>query len=357
MSRSKRVGVRIHPALGIGLVCSGLLIFAAPVRATNLVITPTFDSTITSDPNAAAIEATINTDIANLESYIANPVTVSVTFSETNSGLADSTGTLYYEPYSSYLSHLEHNQTLSTADKTALASLGLAYPYSSPNPTANPVNGNTYILAQGTVLTALGFSGLLSGGTVQFNPSVVYDSRSSPVTGKYDLQSAIAHELDEILGIGGQGSLVGSSGYLTGSPGVLDLYRYSASGVRSYTASNAAVSYFSIDGGNTDLVHFNQHGGGSDFGDWGDGITPADGQNNTPPQVQDAFAGPYEGPSTLSNLGANELTALDVIGWNLTPAGQGLEPAPVPEPASFCLLAMGAVGLFSLFGRQRRAAS
>jgi hypothetical protein len=59
----------------------------------------------------------------------------------------------------------------------------------------------------------------------------------------------------------------------------------------------------------------------------------------------------------LPNLGANELTALDVIGWNLTPAGQGLEPAPVPEPASFGLLALGAIGLFGLVGRRRRAAS
>jgi hypothetical protein len=73
--------------------------------------------------------------------------------------------------------------------------------------------------------------------------------------------------------------------------------------------------------------------------------------------VQDAYAGPYEGPGTLSNLGANELTALDVIGWNLTSTGRSLEVAPVPEPASFGLFALGALSLFGLFGRRRRAAN
>lgn len=363
MHQSKRTRVGVHAALEIALVGGGLLIFAAPARATNLTITPTFDRTITGDPNAAAIEATINTDISNLESYIANPITVAVTFGENASiGLADSNGTFYHIGYSSYLNALEHNQTLSAADKAALSSLGLTAPYTNPNPTNNPVNGNTQILIQGTVADALGF-GTIANGTIQFNPTIVYDSRSSPVVGKYDLQSAIAHELDEVLGIGGAGSNLNNvaadfdGNTLASPPGPLDLFRYSSAGVRSYTTSNAVSPYFSIDGGDTDLVHFNQFGGGSDFADWGDGVAPADGQPNSPPQVQDAFAGPYEGPSTLTNLGANELTALDVIGWNLTSAGQAFEPAPVPEPASIGLLAVGAIGLFGFFGRRGRAES
>src|SRR5262249_46770648 len=48
-----------------------------------LVINPTFDSSITSDPNAAKIEATINTAIQIMESYITNPVTVEIAFSKT----------------------------------------------------------------------------------------------------------------------------------------------------------------------------------------------------------------------------------------------------------------------------------
>jgi hypothetical protein len=202
--------------------------------------------------------------------------------------------------------------------------------------------------------------GYTSTGVVQFNPAIVNNSRTSPTVGKYDLQSAIAHELDEVLGIGGAGSNLNSvaTGFngttLSSPPSPLDLFRYSAPGVMSYSTSNTVSSYFSIDGGNSTLVHFNQNGvaDGSDFGDWGDGVTPADGLPNNPAQVQDAYGGPYDGTTdTFTNLGPSELTALDVIGWDLTSAGTAVETG-VPEPASLGLLAFGVIGLLS---RRRRA--
>ena len=93
-------------ALGFGLASGGLLTFAAQSHA-NLTIVPTFDSTITSDPNAATIEATINTAISSVESYIANPVTVSIDFEETNSGLAESETYIGETPYTTYLNQLK----------------------------------------------------------------------------------------------------------------------------------------------------------------------------------------------------------------------------------------------------------
>ena len=44
------------------------------------------DSTITSDPNAAAIKSTIYAAIANLESRFSDPITVTINFSEMGSG-------------------------------------------------------------------------------------------------------------------------------------------------------------------------------------------------------------------------------------------------------------------------------
>jgi hypothetical protein len=86
-------------------------------------------------------------------------------------------------------------------------------------------------------------------------------------------------------------------------------------------------------------VNFNQQAGG-DFADWGDGILPADGEGNTPPQVQDAFGG--DASVAVADIGPNEFTALDVIGY--TPV--------TPEPASCALIAFGAIGLLA---RRRRA--
>ena len=47
----------------------------------------------------------------------------------------------------------------------------------------------------------------------------------------------------------------------------MDLFRYAAKGVRSYSlGSNAA--YFSIDGGVTSLANFNNQRNGADACDW-----------------------------------------------------------------------------------------
>jgi autotransporter-associated beta strand protein len=336
MSRRSIAAVR-RSGLAVGLVSGGVLAFAAQAKA-NLTITPTFESSITSDPNAATIEATINTAISNLESYIATPVNATITFGETNTGLGSSqTFEGIGVPYSEYLSQLKSVQTLSADDNIAIASLG-------PGTTNNPVNGNAGMDITTPLLRALNFNASPPAGdtdsTILFNSSIVYDSRSSPVVGEYDLESVVAHEMDEVLGVGGSGSqldgVVEGSNTLTGPVAPLDLFRYSSPGTRSYTTSNDVSSYFSINGGNTNFVYFNQNGAAdhSDYGDWGDGAVPADGQPNNPAQVQDAYGSPYEGPSTLAqsepNIGRNELAALDVVGWNLTAAGSALE-ATVPS--------------------------
>jgi hypothetical protein len=308
----------------------------------NLLIIPTFSSNITSDPNAAIIEASINTDISTIDSYIANNVTVNITFQETSSGLGGSSTYIYSPTYSSYYSALQNNQVRSAADNTAIASL--------PNQANNPVNGNANITSVGPLLRALGYSANPPAGqsdtTISLNTSIMNLGRTGVQNPSfYDLQAVAQHEIDEALGIGGTGSQLG--GGTTGSVGPLDLFRYSAPGVRSYSQGTSIAPYFSINGGATDLVHFNQAGGGSDYADWGDGVSPADGHGNTPGQVQDA----YGTPGTQPNLGINELIALDIVGWNLTPAGMAIEG--VPEPSTVTLVVSGLLG--ACFIRRRKA--
>ncbi len=102
--------------------------------------------------------------------------------------------------------------------------------------------------------------------------------------------------------------------------------------MRSLTVDPAATAYFSIDGGVTAIANFNQSGAG-DYGDWASSATP---------RIQDAFAP----PGVQIDIGPAELTALDVIGWDL---------APVPEPASLSVMALGMLGLIRRRGRRQQS--
>lgn len=316
--------------VGLKTLISLAIVFAAgaPAHATGLVITPTFGSSITSDPNAASIEGTINSAIAFYETTFSDSVTVNITFNETSSGLGSSSTSFENVAYSVYLAALTADAT-SANDATALAHLG-------PGP-ANPVNGDPSINVKTANLRAVGLpANVPEDGSIDLNTHIT-DVGSPGTSGQYSLFATTEHEINEVLGLG---SALPSPLFGTIFPE--DLFRYDAAGNRSFTTSSTAQAYLSIDS-TTHLAQFDNQNDGGDFGDWQSNPHPS----GVSPKVQDAFGTP--GAHPFLTLGSPEVTALDVIGYTITPAA-------TPEPMTLVLSGTGLAAIAALRRRKGRRA-
>ncbi|MGZ3376980.1 MAG: NF038122 family metalloprotease [Phenylobacterium sp.] len=321
------------------VAASALLAAAGPGHA--LTINAFFGSSITTDPNAAAIEASINSALG-FYSQFTNAVTVNIGFQSVTTGLGGSNTGLYGDYYSSYVNQMQID---------ALTHPGNAVLNTALQP-ANLAAGNQADLIFGTSaeMRALGYDtpGFVAGffdGIISLNTSIMnFTNTTDPSL--YPGTPVIQHEVDEVLGVGGSGTLVDQPfglGNFEGSGlsymGEEDLYRYAAPGVASFTTDPTATSYFSYDGGATPVDYFNQNGLG-DYADW------AKTSCSTPENVQD-WAGCPGVPQFGLNLGSPEVTALLAAGYDLTPS--------VPEPSAWALMIAG-FGLAGAALRRRRPA-
>jgi hypothetical protein len=305
--------MRIHHIFPDSLALAFLCL--APANAA-LIINPTFDTTITSDPNAATIMATINSAISEYTAAFADPITVNIKF-QLGGGLGGSSTWIAPISYSQFLSALTADQTTAN-DGTALGTL--------PSQANNPVNGNASVFLTVANIKALGLSiGATPDGfdgTITLNTSIMNLTRQGIDPLKYDLHAVAQHEIDEVLAFqSALNNLANGAATPTGAVSAFDLFRYDQNGNRILSTSLSAEAYFSINGGVTRLARFNQTAGG-DFSDF---YSPG-GQT---PQVQDAFGTPGSTP----NLGV-ELTGLDILGYDLA-------ANPVPEPSTAAFLVVG----------------
>jgi hypothetical protein len=276
---------------------TGILNIMAIGPTAGLIINPTWDSTITSDPNAAAIMNTILV----YETKFSDPVTVNITFAEMGGGIGMSSTFYGTIPYSTFYNALV-GDSKTTNDVTALAHIPL-------NGGIDPVDNTGSIALTTANQRAIGLSANPpSDGTIYVNIFAVNIDRFSIDPSKYDLMAVVSHEIDKIMGTS---SALGPSGPDVNSRPA-DLFRYDSAGNRNYTISGDDA-WFSSDG-TTRLVQFNQNGS-ADYGDWW-----SSGPHT--PRVQDAFGTIGATP----NLGV-ELAYLDVIGWDLV---TGTPPPPTP---------------------------
>jgi hypothetical protein len=304
--------------------------FTTGAIGNGITIIPTFDATITSDPQAATIEATIEAAIAVYRGDFSDSITANFTFYEMEDGLGDNDSYLTDVSYSSYRAALVSHATTAD-DATALAYL--------PSGSTNPVNGNSQMALKYSLARALGYSASPPAGQpdsmVYLNTSIMNLSSLETDPTKFSLFATVSHEMDEALGFGSAlNRLTNGETAPTGPVQPEDLFRYDGSGNRSFTTAVGASSYFSLNATN-DLAQFNQYQGG-DFGDWysyyGGNI----------PQVQDAFA--TAGANPVLNV---ELRGLDVIGFTRVIPASNLAAQlanPSVNGGSFQFNVLGAIG-------------
>lgn len=301
---------RVRPYYNTGQGSYSEAMTATTTPTSGLTINATFDSSITNHWNAVAIEAMINRAISIYEMLFTNHITIQILFRYAPTapdgtllppGVAAQSGAVgYLVPWNDYVIALRAH---ARGANDILANASLPGTALSSNIITKSANGRSVGLNTPTAMFANGTVGIGGpyDGIVTLHSSFPYDFTRPVDWNNFDAQHATEHEIDEVIGLGSR--LNGPGNDLLPQ----DLFSWSSLGVRNISTSG--TRYFSINGGSTHIVNFNQNPSG-DLGDWASASCP-----QARPYVQNAFFCPNQA-SDIS-AGSPEGINLDVIGYNL----------------------------------------
>jgi hypothetical protein len=323
------------------VLCALAMFGFAAAASADPIITVLYDPTVAfSNADKTAIQNAVNFYTANMSSNFS----LTIAFGSQATGGATSRFFVGTVPYNDYYTALLAASSGDATDISSIASLG-----GGPH-TTNPVTGSGNIAMTATLASDFGFTtqlfapfsncdNLSANGCIDLSTSLLNTS-GSPASA---LQGVVQHEMDEVLGTAS--ALPNGGGSVPADPMTADLYRYSASGVRSFALNTSTsvpctgspTAYFSVNGGVSSPTGatYNNCNNGGDYGDW----IGTSGQN-----VQDAYGSNSD--SVTLNLSSPEVQVLDAVGYNFGPL------TPTPEPASYLLLLTG-FGALALHRKRR----
>jgi hypothetical protein len=278
---------------------SGGTLVSGNSGSSGLVINIVWDASVANAP--AGFEAGVESVVSYFESHFSNPITITIDvgYGEVAGqslgfgALAESETVLTSMSYSALEAALVANAD-AIGDTAAAANI----------PTTSPVSGNWWLSTAEAQALGLSNVGGNPDGYVGVSSSVSFsynDSNGVPL-GQYDFFGVVAHEISEVMGrqmMDGE-NFQGGTSY---EP--LDLFHYSAAGVRDFSGTTAG--YFSPDGGTTNLGNFNTNPSG-DFGDWAASVG-----NNS-------FLA-FSNSGVVNPVTANDLAEMNLLGWDPTTSG------------------------------------
>src|SRR5436190_17528094 len=176
-----------------------------------LIINPTFDSSITTNQNAAAIEAMINRAIGIYESLFSDPITMQILFRYSATAptgdplpadvLAQSFSVVYTVPWNDFIGALRADAR-SGNDHVANASL----PRSALSTNIAPSSGNGRAVGLDTPPAMSPDGTIAQGGSydgiVTLNSAQPFWFTRPLISGSFDAQRSVEHEMDEVIGLG-----------------------------------------------------------------------------------------------------------------------------------------------------------
>jgi len=304
--------VRAYDAAGMGSDSSETTPATTANTTSGLVITPTFDSTITSDPRSNAIQAMIISTIQTYQTLFSDPITVAIRFRfsavDANGKPMDnlvgaSNTTIDGIDWNTYITALKADAKTAN-DMAAIATL----PTSPLTAVIVSKSAGGRAIGLNTLPADFGFGGAYDG-VITLNSSKPCQFTRPVSAGNADARMFTEHEIDEVLGLG---SHLGSA-----QPQFLfaqDLFSWASLNARNTTATGER--HFSIDRGLHFIVTFNQDPGG-DYGDWES--EPQCPQNHT--LVQNAWN--CYGQSAEISATSPEGINLDVVGYDLVTGNGG----------------------------------
>ena len=264
----------------------------------NIVIE--YDSSAANAP--AGFKEAVQAAVQFYDYLITNPITVPIVFSYgeiqgqalSSRAAAESSTNGNIENFNSVVSLLTAAATSAT-DATSIANL----------PKTDPTSGGEFWVsdAQAQVFglgSEPGYTDPEDGFVaISSKLSFTWDPNNRAVAGEYDAIGAIEHEISEVLGrydyLGGSITFNGNNLY---SP--LDLFRFTAAGARTVAYG---PGYFSVDGGKTLQLPFNDPNNGGDGGDWDSGV------------VGDSYGSAYSGVEGY--VSPTDLQVMDVLGYQV----------------------------------------